>query len=374
MGLRILHLLNHLPNIGNGIVNVTVDLICSQHGQGHEVTVASAGGELEAVLAEQGIEHHYLDPRKNLLTAMAALRKLRLLVLEFQPDIVHVHMMAGALLARTARPGLRYRIVSTVHNEFQRSAVLMGLADRVIAVSGNVKQNLIQRGIGHARIDVVRNGSIGSVRRQFAAAAVPPALARPAIVTVAGLYHRKGIADLIDGFASIAAEHPAAHLYIVGNGPDREEFKARAQRHDCSARIHFEGFQPDVHAYLRSADIFVLASHREPFGLVLAEAREAGLAIIGTRVDGIPEVLEDGARGLLVPSSDPPAIAAALGELLASPKVLAEWKSRASTNTNWLHVDRMATETTAVYERCLSRAVAAQTTGDARSPIRSIVD
>jgi glycosyltransferase involved in cell wall biosynthesis len=126
-------------------------------------------------------------------------------------------------------------------------------------------------------------------------------------------------------------------------------FEAKAQSTSVADRIHFEGFQPEPQRYLLSTDIFVLASHREPFGLVLSEAREAGCAIIASDVDGIPEALDGGQAGILVPPADIPALAAALVQLLSDPNLLHRWKHQAQQNLKWLSAARANEETLAVY-------------------------
>ena len=107
-----------------------------------------------------------------------------------------------------------------------------------------------------------------------------------------------------------------AHLYLVGDGPERELFERQARRSRWSDRIHFEGFQTVPQAYMLSADVFVLASRRESFGLVLIEARQAGCAIVATNVDGVAEALDGGRAGMLVPPRNVPSLAVALTRML----------------------------------------------------------
>ena len=351
--MRILHLLNHIQEIGNGIVNVAVDLACLQAEAGHTVAVASAGGEYERLLAKYGVKHIQLDQRRHPLQLLRAVQRYRSLVRSVQPDIVHAHMMTGMVLARTLRGKLHYGLVSTVHNEFQRSAILMGLADRVIAVSQSVAQSMARKGISPTKLRVVCNGTLGSPREGLAT--LPPVkLQRPAIATLAGMYHRKGIADLITAFERLAAEFPDVHLYLIGNGPDRAVFEAQAQQTAVVDRIHFEGYQAEPQRYLHATDIFVLASRQEPFGLVLSEAREAGCAIVASNVDGIPEALDGGAAGILVPASNPIALAEAIAPLLRDPDLLEMWKGRSRQNLDWLKVARVHTETLEVYAELYS--------------------
>ncbi|QSV55260.1 MAG: glycosyltransferase family 4 protein [Dolichospermum sp. UKL201] len=348
--MRIIHILNHVQEIGNGIVNVAVDLACLQSQSGDDVAVISAGGGYEKLLNQFGVKHYEINQSRQPITMMKAAIAYRKIVQEFQPDIVHAHMMTGVVLARALRWENRYILVATVHNEFQRSSVLMGLADRVIAVSKAVKNSMGQRGIPEHKLRVVCNGTLGSPRTRKISDYQPLSLQSPAIATVAGMYKRKGITELIAAFEEIAQDFPQVHLYLVGNGPDKQIFESQAQATAVSHRIHFEGFQPEPQRYLLACDIFVLASHRDPCPLVLSEAREAGLAIVATEVDGIPEALDNGKAGILVPAQDSHQLAKALIKLLSDANILQEWKQRSQENLEWLNVARVHQETLAVYE------------------------
>ncbi|MBW4432081.1 MAG: glycosyltransferase family 4 protein [Pelatocladus maniniholoensis HA4357-MV3] len=350
--MRIIHILNEVQEIGNGIVNVAVDLACLQAKDGHEVAVISGGGGYENLLASYGVKHYLLDQTRKPINLIKAAIGYQAIVKEFQPDIVHAHMMTGVILAALLRNKgkNRYGLVSTVHNEFQRSSIFMGLADRVIAVSKAVSEAMLRRGISKDKLRVVCNGTLGSPRNRPLQEYEALPLQHPAIATVAGMYYRKGIAELIAAFEQIASDYPAANLYLIGNGPNRHEFEEQANKTVVSSRIHFEGFQPEPQRYLLACDIFVLASHREPFGLVLSEAREASCAIVATEVDGIPEALDNGKAGILVPAKDSNSLAAALVKLLSNPDTLQEWKTKAHQNLEWLNIGRVHQETLAVYD------------------------
>jgi len=345
--MRILHLLNDVHHLGNGIINAAVDLACLQAKSGYEVSVASAGGEYKALLTSYGVQHLTLHSPRHLKTVWQATTRYCDIVHTVQPDIVHAHMMTGLLLARMFQFTGSYKLVATVHNEFQRNAILMGIADRVIAVSQAVADSIIQRGISPHKVRVVRNGTIGTPRLSRSH---PAPLHRPAITTIAGMQNRKGIAELITAFEHIADRLPEAHLYLVGDGPERAQFEHQAEASPYRDRIHFEGFQPNPGCYLNATDIFVLASKREPFGLVLAEAREAGCAIVASQVDGIPEVLDQGNAGILVPPADATAISTTLYTLLTQPDQLHHWQQRAQQNLDWLSVARVNRETLMVYQ------------------------
>lgn len=352
--MRILHILNHVRQTGNGIVNVAVDLACLQAKKQCEVGVASMGGDYETLLANYGVQHFELNQTRHPLNLMPAIAAYQALIQEFQPDIVHAHMMTGVMLARALKGRNSYSLVSTVHNEFQRSAVLMGLADRVIAVSDAVAQSMQRRGIPQKKLRVVRNGTLNSPRTRPLTTYTPMPLERPAITTVAGMYCRKGITELIDAFCQVATEFPEVHLYLVGDGPDRMTFETQAQTSGVGDRIHFERFQPEPQRYLLSTDIFVLASHKDPSPLVIPEAREAGCAIVASNVDGIPEALDQGNAGLLVPPSDSKTLARTLTNLLNNPDELQLWKTRSQENLEPLKADRVNQQTFEIYQELIA--------------------
>jgi glycosyltransferase involved in cell wall biosynthesis len=121
----------------------------------------------------------------------------------------------------------------------------------------------------------------------------------------------------------------------------------------CADKIHFTGFVRDPRPYLFAADIFVLASYREAFGLVLAEAREAGCAIVASNVGGIPEALDNGKAGILLPPGQPRELADALAALLHNAQELDKWQTRAVENLEWLSSPRVAAETLGVYQEAI---------------------
>lgn len=351
--MKILHLANHAEIIGNGIVNMMVDLACMQARAGHEVTVASSGGGFETLLSREGVQHVCLAQSPEIRRVPAMLVGFNRLIAQYQPDIVHTHMMTGVLLARFGTVRRRYALVATVHNEFQKSATLMGLADSVVAVTDAVAASMARRGVPKERLSTVRNGTIGTPRFSENPTSETPQLGHPCIVTVAGMYMRKGIGDVLRAFALLSRGMPSAVLYLIGDGPDRNAFEMLARELGVAERVHFMGFSVDPRAYLAQADVFVLASHREPGGLVLSEAREAGCAIVATRVDGNPEMLDYGEAGLLVPSSAPEALANAIERLLTDPVARAALVARASRNLETFNVRHVCDSYLSIYLRVL---------------------
>ena len=231
-------------------------------------------------------------------------------------------------------------LVTTVHNAFERSAVLMAVGDRVLAVSRAVEDGMAARGVPRAKLRTVLNGTVGSAR-----APVPPpppeALVAPSIVFVGGMHPRKGVHDLITAMTAVHAEVPQAALHLVGEGPFEAEYRAQASG---MPYVHFHGARRDPRGFLAAASIFVLASHADPAPLVISEACAAGCAVVASAVDGIPEMLDGGRAGVLTPPRDPQALAAALLRLLRSPEELAAARAAALANADRLTIGRVARE------------------------------
>jgi glycosyltransferase involved in cell wall biosynthesis len=344
--MRILHLLNHCGK-ANGHVNVSVDMACTQSKNGHVVGYACSKGDFLPLLERAGVQTFKVEePHRNLPDFFRAQAELWKTIRAFRPDVIHVHMAAQSVLVQPYRL-LGYKVVTTVHNEFDRSVWLMGLASRIVTVSKAGSEGMARRGFSRRKIRIVLNGSVGSPRlkQDFA----PAQLQHPAIITAAGMHPRKGIADLLQAFKIIKETYPEPHLYLLGEGPCQAEYEALAASLNISDSAHFLGFRDDPREYLTAADIFVLASHSDPGPLVIAEARNAGCAIIATSVDGIPEMLDHGAAGLLVPPRDPAALAAAIGRLLANPAELKKYSDLARKNVTRFTISRVCQEMDEVY-------------------------
>lgn len=336
--MKVLHLLPHVDNRGNGVVNAGIDLAVEQAVAGDEVAILSGPGRYAGLLDRMGI--HRFDQAS---TMAGRFRQLRPLARRWGADVVHAHSSSWALLARLAL-GRTVPLVATAHNGFRPRSWPVLLADRVIAVGGRPRTHPLSR----ARwIIGVPNGVIGS-RRNPERAPDQPALRQPAVVCVAGLYEHKGIDTVLRAFHEVNRRTPA-QLYLVGEGPDRLRFEDLAEELGLGEVVHFVGFSPDPRAYMAAASVVVLASRSEAFGLVLAEARGCGTPVVATAVGGVPMVLDEGCAGILVPPEDSCALADAIITLVSDPERREYWARAASSNLDWLTVARMARDTAEVY-------------------------
>ena len=178
-------------------------------------------------------------------------------------------------------------------------------------------------------------------------------------LVVARLVERKGVADLIHAIAML--ERGRYELEIVGTGPDEPRLQELARQLGVSREVVFTGSvdRGSIAGRYRDADIFTLASWEEAFGNVFAEALASGLPIVGSTVGGIPELVEHGKNGFLVPPREPRALAAAIRHLADHPELRAEIgrrnRAQAEANLSWA---RVTTRYMSVYNGVLRRAPA----------------
>jgi glycosyltransferase involved in cell wall biosynthesis len=352
MTLSVLHLVNHCEHGGN--VHLAVDLACEQAAHGHRVVFASGGGRFVGLLERNGVRHVPLEQSlRNPVPAARAAVRLLALCREHRPKVLHAHMMSGAVLGRLAGTLLGIPLVTTVHNSFDRHASLMRFGDRIVAVSRAELLLLLSRGFPPGRLDLVVNGTLGSVRSTEGSAPSDIRLPRPCITSLSGLERRKGVHDVIEAFALASALAPKWRLIVAGDGPEREALEQQAAGSGYGDRIAFIGHVEQPRHVLAQTDIFVLASAAEPFGLGILEAREAGCAVVGTRVGGIAEQLDRDRFGTTVPPASPDLLSCALLRLMTDAAALEEARRSAQKGLDYYAVGRMAGEYVAVYEAAI---------------------
>ena len=143
-------------------------------------------------------------------------------------------------------------------------------------------------------------------------------------LAVGRLEEQKGFDVAIEAMALVVEQIPGAHLAIAGEGSKRPELLAAIERLGLGDAVQLLGRREDISELMRAADVFVHTARWEGFGLVLLEAMRAALPIVATPVGAIPEVVDDGRTGTLVPPDDPRALATALVELAQRPTLRRE--------------------------------------------------
>ena len=309
---------------------------------------------------------------------LSVLRQLVRLMRQERPHIVHTHTAKAGALGRTAAflTGVPV-VVHTFHGHVLRGyfsprrtqafvAIERGLArvtTRLIAVSPTVRCDLLDMKIGRPdRFEVIRLGLDlgpfldgerfrGELRTELGLA---PSV--PLVGIVGRLVPIKGHALFLDAAARLAAASPV-HFVIVGDGELRGALEGRVAASGLAGRVHFLGWRADLPRIHADLDVVALSSINEGSPVALIEAMAAGRPVVSTAVGGVPDVVVHGAAGLLVPSGDAGALAAAIGSLLDD---VGRRASMGSAGRALVHpaysVPRLLTEIDRLYSAALAQA------------------
>jgi L-malate glycosyltransferase len=298
---------------------------------GHRtMLVAHPSGELRRRAAE-GLDLIPLAPDHE-LDLKAGWRLSRALS-RLRPDIVHAHdphgvamaSVALSMLTNTPAPPLvvsRRVDFRLKRNSFSRWKYRQ--ANLFIASSGAIRDLLIQDGVAAEQVVTVHEGIDVERIAGVEAANVHEAFwlphGAPVVGNVAALVPHKGQRHLLDAMPLVIQEVPDARLVILGEGELRPQLEHQVKHLHLEKHVVLPGFRADVLSLIKGVDLFVMSSETEGLGTSLLDAMAAGKACVGTRVGGIPEVIDDGVTGLLVPPRDPPALATAIVRLLNDPE------------------------------------------------------
>lgn len=343
--MRVLLIANTLPPQDvSGVGEQVLQLAAGLREKGDEVEVLGRG-------PGGAVGPKVLFP---LLVVPAVLKALR----RFRPHVVQVHESDGALAALLvavlapllAPQPLLVALLQVSYVEELRAVRPLTARGRVLGRPGSVERRFrwvkapLQIVLGRLTAfvaDLVLAPSAATaaeIRRDYGVAfvgvlpnvtgglAVPPAAARDEraeatapgyLLFVGRLRIRKGVEVLLEALRAV----PGARLLIAGDGEHREALERRAAELGLGPAVLFLGRcdASRVRGLLSGASALVVPSTYEGMPLVVLEAMEAGLPVVASRVSGIPEVVEDGRTGWLVPPEDPEALAAALAEALESP-------------------------------------------------------
>jgi len=177
--------------------------------------------------------------------------------------------------------------------------------------------------------------------------------ARVVIGTVCALRPEKRLEVLVEAFARLTPSGRGLALVIVGSGSERRRLEDLARRLGVGGQCRFEPATADVALWLRSIDVYVLPSESESFPNSLVEAMACGCAVVASRVGGIPEMIEHGRDGLLVPPGDASALAAALERLVESPGERAGMAAAAEGAGERFSLERNLLRTEEIYDALL---------------------
>lgn len=258
------------------------------------------------------------------------------------PVIYTVHGWAFAKGAPAAR-----RVIA-----WASEAAMSPLASQVICVTSRDENYARTRG-------VLRNGNALTILHGISDTNAPQAtsdIQPPRLIMVARFSPQKDFFTLIQALPLLKERGLKFHVDFAGSGADLHRAQRMAEQLRVSDYISFLGDRNDVPQLLSQSQVFVLSTHYEGLPISILEAMRAGLPIVATEVDGVPEAVREGENGLLVPRSNPAALADALAKLIQSPEMRKRMgeKSRLMYESEF-GVGRMLTELDEVYASALSK-------------------
>jgi glycosyltransferase involved in cell wall biosynthesis len=295
------------------------------------------------------------------------------LLRERRPDVVHTHLIHADVYGQPAGRAAGVPGVSTIHGTapwirrqpYRTAGVLAGrCARRTIAISEHAARFAIDLGLAAAdRVRVVLYGIdadqwVDDGRHRADSRASFGIAADELVVGVASrLVPHKGHDFLLAGFEAARREQPGLRLLVAGEGPLRAELEALAA--PAGDRVEFLGYlgEERLVSFMQACDVIAfptLPTFGEGFGLAALEASAAGRPVVATDVASLPEVIDDGVTGVLVPPGNVPALGAALARLAGEPELRARMGVAGSVRARTrFDLGRMVDETIGVYEETL---------------------
>ena len=352
------------------------------------ITVYSHNSHWLGPITELGVPVVSLDCRST-RDIPKGVRRLRAWLRANKPDLVHSHLWAANVIGRIAGRFTGVPVISSVHNPdhepqawadganvslIKRHAVKamdrwsanLG-STRMVAVSDYVRKSA-GRDLHFPldSIDLVYNpfdvdllkAPVGKDRAELLGELGLPVDSQ-ILLNVARVSPQKGLLYAVRALPEILRQYPAAHLLSVGATTDPRwtaELKREAESLSVADHFHMLGARTNVVDFLRACDIFVFPSLYEGLGIALIEAMAAGCVCVATNTGPIPEVVQDGKDGVLVPPADAPALARAVCDLLGNPARRSELGAAAKqTAFSKFQPKEQAEQLTRVYESVIHR-------------------
>lgn len=318
-----------------GAENVVTSLADALAERNHEVTLVYLTGEAIVLPKNPAIKIIAINMH-SAAGFLNAYVKVRRIVKEIRPDIVHSHMVHANLLARTVRLTTKIpKLVCTAHNTDEGGTLRMmayRLTDRLADLSTNVSNEAVvafekKGAVPKNKMLAVSNGidvtkfspnasTRANIRGEFNAAN------KSIFISVGRLFDAKDYPNLLNAFANVVKQKRNIELWIVGDGPLKPVLDNLVLKLGLSNHVIFFGVRRDVPDLMNAADVFVLSSAWEGFGLVVAEAMSTEKIVVATDCGGPKEILGD--YGFLVPTRNPEALAKAMSQAMSLPEDEAE--------------------------------------------------
>ena len=331
---KIIHLVEDLEVGGLEKVVSTIVLGVNKHKYEVEIWCLAAGGSIADELEKKGIKVRIIGLRSY--HNPIAVLKLAWLLRRERVNIVHTHGYFPGVFGRLSGfLAHTPRIIAHIHTMKKRKAFIektfSHISDKIVCVSGAVQEFIInEEGVKKEKTLLIHNGieTIGETmspeERQKQKKLLGFDQNDIILTVVASITKHKGHRVLLDAFSRVLKSNPKLKLLIVGDGPLMTNIEKQAHELNVSPNVKFVGLRSDVPILLDISDIFILPSvEKEGLGLSIIEALAMKKPVIGSELGGIPEIVQNGENGFLVPPGDPDKLSEAI-ELLVNDSHLRE--------------------------------------------------
>jgi glycosyltransferase involved in cell wall biosynthesis len=279
-------------------------------------------------------------------------RRLR----QLRPAVAHIVDVRGMILAAVPARLAGARVVWHVHGApsgLLGNRLAAWCADGIVVPSQWAARQL-GGGWPHTPIEVVANAVDDAIRRASPVALVT----EPVLVVLGRLHPNKGIDVLVRAATLLSPGQAGLRVLIAGDDDpgapgERDRLEAMVAGTPLAGRVEFLGFRERVDELIARARVYVQPSRFEPQGLAILEAMAVGVPVVASGVGGVPEVVEDGVNGLLVPPDDPASLAAAIDRLLTDSALAERLRQAAFASVNGFdHSSQvLVARTIELYER-----------------------
>lgn len=310
-----------------GALQVVFLLQGARRAGDEHVLVCPAGSAIAEAARPHAARVHEIAMKGDADVGLVA--RLRALIRQERPDVVHLHSRRGSDLwgGIAARlEGVPCVLSRRVDNPEPRwwAGLKYRLYDRVITISEGIRQVLLAEGLPprqvvcvHSAVDTERYRP-GCRDRAWFRQEFGVAEDEATVAMVAQFIPRKGHRTLLRALPAILARHPNVRVLLFGQGPEEENVRREAQAAGLQDRVRFAGFRRDLERVLPCIDLLVHPAEMEGLGVALLQAAACGIPMVAGRAGGIPEIVRPGVSGELIEPGDHGALAEVCSGLLAS--------------------------------------------------------
>lgn len=281
-------------------------------------------------------------------------------------DIPILHSHTGHTASLSLLTSLFIKAIRIVHRRVEfnilnnpLSRIKYENANFIIAVANKIKEKLVEQGFNEEKIIVIPSTikveyfMKKNINKKdfFSKFNIP----ENSIVagTLAAMTEEKDPFNLIKAAEIVLKKFPEIHFLWGGEGHLEKSSIELVKKLNLEKNFHIIGYCKDNISFLKSLDIFIFPSSEEGIGSVLIEAMACGLPLIGTNAGGIPELIEDGYNGLIVPKKNPEKLAEAILKLAQNKELREKFGKNSLTKSQNYTTEKMAKETLKVYEKAI---------------------